>query len=189
MKSFKQFFTERQSGHSDFFLLLTGDIKLDRGNACKIWEQCGKRSTFRHITDYVGAKFLIKKKKKDLSISALKFSKEYRGIETAGTITLIVEADYEIWWPRDAWTYIGADSMRWMDMNKAQRVTSNVDTSKRIDALNPIIPHKMVSEYYIALKNILKKYPELNDISYNYQFKQIYLSIHSNFLSLNYRPV
>ncbi len=150
MKSFKQFFTERQSGHSDFFLVLAGDIKLDRVSACKIWEECGKRSTFRHITDYVGTSFLINNKDKNVTISALKFSKEVRGIETTGDITLIVEADYEIWWPEDAFTYMGFDGKRWM----------SIDIGKRI---NKILGIDFKEEYIKALVKLIKKYSNVNE--------------------------
>ena len=45
-------------------------------------------------------------------------------------------------------------------MNKAKHVTSNKEYSQN---LNPIIPRKMVEEYYAALNQYLKKYPSLND--------------------------
>ncbi len=154
MKSFKQFFTERQSGHSDFFLTLAGDIKLDRGNACKIWEECGKRSTFRHITDTYGAEFLIKNKDKNLAISAMKFSKEYTGIETSGTVTIMIEADYEIWWPEDAFTYIGFDGKRWIAMNRL--------------SWKKIFPDKFAKEYIKELfQMIKKKHPKVHEFVEN----------------------
>ena len=149
---------ESQTKHDDLFLVLMMNFKLDMLNSCKIWEQCGKRSKFRHITDTEGVVTLINNKDKNLTISGTKLGKIWKGIETDETAVVIVEADYEIWWPKDAWTYIGADNMRWMDMKKAQHPLL-VD-----DALNPIIPPKMVSDYYIALNNLLEKFPELNDI-------------------------
>lgn len=159
---------EAQTKHDDLFLVLMMNLKLDILSSCKIWEQCGKRSKFRHITDGYGLVKLINNKDKKLSISATKLGKIWQGVETDGTVVAVIEADYEIWWPKDAWTYIGKDSMRWMDMNKAKNVTSNVDTSRRIDALNPIIPSKMIDEYYIALNNLLKKWDfftySLNDM-------------------------
>lgn len=156
--------TETQSKHDDLFLVLMMNMKLDILRSCKIWEQCGKRSKFRHITDEAGLVKLINNKDKKLSISATKLGKIWAGVETDGTVVAVIEADYTIWWPKDAWTYVGQDSMRWMDMNKAKHVTSNVDTSRRIDALNPIIPTKMVDEYYAALNKLLMKFPQLNDI-------------------------
>lgn len=157
MKSFKEFITERQSGHSEFFLTLAGDIKLDRGNACKIWEECGKRSTFRHITDTYGAEFLIRNKDKNLAISALKFSKELTGIETDGTATVIVEADYEIWWPEDAFTYIGFDGKRWIAMNKL--------------AWKKIFPKEFASEYVKALFDMIKKkHPKVHELVESMEF-------------------
>ncbi len=151
---------ESQSKHDDLYLVLMLNFKLDLIRSCKIWEQCGKRSTFRHITDTKGVITLINNKDKNLSISAFKTGKIWAGIETEATAVLIVEGDYEIWWPRDAWTYIGDDSMRWMDMLKAKNITGNVDYSKD---LNPIIPSEMVNDYYKELNQYLKKYPSLND--------------------------
>ena len=150
---------ESQTKHDDLFLVLMLNFKLDLIRSCKIWEQCGKRSTFRHITDTKGVINLINNKDKKLSISAFKTGKIWAGIETDATAVLIVEGDYEIWWPRDAWTYIGDDNMRWMDMLKAKNVTGNVDYSKD---LNPIIPTEMVNDYYKELNQYLKKYPSLN---------------------------
>ena len=154
---------ESQSKHDDLYLVLMLNFKLDLIRSCKIWEQCGKRSTFRHITDTKGVINLINNKDKNLSISAFKTGKIWAGIETNATAVLIVEGDYEIWWPRDAWTYIGQDQMRWMDMNKAKGATSNVAYS--ID-LNPIIPSEMVNEYHVALNNFINKFPALNDNSF-----------------------
>ncbi len=154
---------EAQTKHDDLFLVLMMNLKLDMLRSCKIWEQCGKRSKFRHITDGAGLVKLINNRDKKLSISAFKLGKIWSGIETDGTVVAVVEADYEIWWPKDAWTYIGQDSMRWMDMNKAKHATSNVSVSQRIDELNPIIPSKMVDEYYKELSQYLKKYPSLDD--------------------------
>lgn len=152
---------ESQSKHDDLYLVLMLNFKLDLIRSCKIWEQCGKRSKFRHITDGAGLVNLINNKDKNLTISATKLGKIWKGIETDGTVVAIVEADFTIWWPRDAWTYIGQDSMRWMDINKAKKVTSNIGYAEH---LNPIIPKKMVDEYYVALNNLLKKFPALNDI-------------------------
>ena len=149
MESFKQFFTERQSGHLDFFLALAGDIKLDRGNACKIWEQCGKRGMFRHVTDIMGAEFLIGNTDKNLSISAMKFSKEMKGVETTGDTVLVVEGDYEIWWPSDAFTFIGVDGKRWISMKSA--------------AFQRIFPAKFSAEYIKELISLKDKYPKINE--------------------------
>ncbi len=173
MKSFKQFFTEKQGTHSEFFLILAGDIKLDRGNACKIWEQCGKRDVFRHVTDYIGTEFLIKNKKKDISISAMKFSKEHRGIETSGTITLIVEGDYEIWWPQDAFTYIGTDGKRWIQMNK--------------DAYKRIFPPEFAKEYIKDLLSMIKKkYPKIQEFveEINYGSEEVRNLVYINPMSV-----
>jgi len=128
-----------------------GDIKLDRVSACKIWEECGKRSTFRHITDYVGASFLIKNKKKDVAISAMKFSKEYAGIETSGDITLIIEADYEIWWPQDAYTFRGIDGKRWISMDIGR-------------VFKKIFPQDFEEKYLESLVKLIKKYPNVNEV-------------------------
>ncbi len=149
MKSFKQFFTERQSGHLDLFLALAGDIKLDRGNACKIWEQCGKRGMFRHVTDIMGTEFLLGNKDKNLSISAMKFSKEMSGVETTGDTVLVVEGDYEIWWPSDAFTFIGVDGKRWISMKSA--------------AFQRIFPAKFSAEYIKELISLKDKYPKINE--------------------------
>jgi hypothetical protein len=117
MKSFKQYITERQKKHSDMFLIFAGDIKLDMDNSCKIWEDCGKRSTFRHTTDLEGADFLINNKNKDVSISAFKMSSNTGGVETDGTVVTIVDGNYTIWWPADAFTFIGSDGKRWIKTN------------------------------------------------------------------------
>jgi hypothetical protein len=121
MDNFKQY-VESQSKHSDFFLAVSRDIKLDRQNSCKIWKDCGKRSTFRHVTDIDGMNFLLKNKDKNVTISALKhtkkLTKDIGGVETDGTITLIVDGDYEIWWPADAFSYVGQDGKRWISVGE-----------------------------------------------------------------------
>jgi hypothetical protein len=114
MKSFKSYLTEKQKVHNDMSLIFAGDVKLDMDNACKIWDDCGKNDTFRHITDEEGARFLINNKNKDVAVSAFKHSTYKSGIETRGGVITILDAKYTIWWPADAFTYIGSDGKRWI---------------------------------------------------------------------------
>jgi hypothetical protein len=116
MKSFKSYLTEKQSQHDDLLLVLRGEIKLDMDTACKIWEDCGKRSTFRHVTSKDGAEYLINNTNKNLAISAFKVSSHLRGVETEGEVVLVVDARYKLWFPEDAYTYIGSGGKRWLSM-------------------------------------------------------------------------
>jgi hypothetical protein len=149
MKSFKAYLNEKQKKHDDGFLLLSNDIKIDRENACKIWDKCGQRDKFRHITDIDGAEFLIKNTNKDVTISALKFSKETQGIETDGSVILMVDADYEVWFPADAFSYIGEDGKRWV--------------SKSAVGYNNFIPMDFQNDYNEALRRRIKKFRELDE--------------------------
>jgi hypothetical protein len=152
MKSFKQYITEKKNAmvrddNTDFTLLLSGDIKLDRDNSCKIWEDCGKRGKFRHITSTDGAKFLIKNKNKDLMISAMKFGKRFSGVITSGIVLLEITADQEVWFPLDAYTFVGKDGKRW--------------TSRFNQKFNEIFSRDFVDEYHKSMHSLIKSYPEL----------------------------
>lgn len=145
MKKFKQFFTETQSKHDALFLILAGDIKIDRTNACKIWDKCGKRDNFRHITSLSGLSFLLKNKNPKVAISAMKFGKRMKGIETEGDVLVVVEGDYEVWFPDDAFSYIDRTSKRWISIDN-------------YDMHFNIFGDEFFFEYLGGLKKLLDKY-------------------------------
>ncbi len=127
MKNFEQFYTEAQRKHSDLFNAMATRIKLDAEASRRIMGVlAGQSGTFRHMTNIDGAKFLINNKDKSVSVSAEKFTKTCHGIETSGNIVLILKANHVIWYPRDAWTYRGEGGVRWMDVQEANRVGSNI---------------------------------------------------------------
>ena len=127
MNNFKQFYTEAQRKHSDLFNAMATRIKLDAEASRRIiGVLAGQSGVFRHMTNIDGAKFLINNKDKSVSVSAEKFTKTCHGIETSGSIVLILKANHVIWYPRDAWTYRGEGGVRWMDVQEANRVGSNM---------------------------------------------------------------
>ena len=178
MESFKKF-CEAMTKHSDAFLILMSDIKLDRGNSCKIWEMCGKRSKFRHITDKKGANFLINNKDKNVTISAMKLGKRTKGILSYGDIILLLDADYETWFPEDAYTFIGEDGKRWTSP-KARRFTDIFGEDfleEYKSGLRKLIQNKhpelheflMQSDYrYISGNNIIGESDSINNFSYDF---------------------
>lgn len=170
MKKFKEFFTEAQNKHSEFYLLLAGDIKIDRTNACKIWDKCGKRDTFRHITNLDGAEFLLKNKDKNVTISAMKFGKTLTGIETKGGVVLVVKGNYEIWFPDDAFSYIDKSGKRWIQLD-------------RYEAHYHIFGQDFFDEYLEKLQSLLEKYDIMEGLKmFNYR---IYDTGHSHQMSVS----
>jgi hypothetical protein len=149
MKSFKRYLEEKQSFHDDLYLILLGNIKLDPTSSCKIWERCGKRDSFRHLTDKEGALYLINNKNKNVTISALKISNFSEPIETNASIIVNLDANYNTWFPRDAYTYIGSGFKRWVSLNKSFS--------------GMILTPPFIEEYLKEFYKLIKKNKKFND--------------------------
>lgn len=138
MKSFKKFMAEGTDPLQDFKLALSDNLKIDKNSSCKIWEMCGKRDRFIHITDHKNFNNLVNPPK-NMTISAMKYNKKLEGIRTQGTIRVVLDGDYDIWFPQDLYSARGADNQRWISINQSQGYFSEIFSPKLIKELRKSI--------------------------------------------------
>ena len=113
---FKELY-EGKDDRFDLFNAIAGRIKLDNKASQLLLPKADKSKRFRHSTDFDGATFLSTNKDKDIQISASEIKRVCEGVETTGNVIVSLTGRPVIWFPTDAFTYMGEAGVRWMDLS------------------------------------------------------------------------
>lgn len=145
---FKQLVEAQTEKRFDLFNAIAGRIKLDDLAHRYLLPEVDKSKKFRHTTDKKGAIFLSNNKDKSVQISASEIMKVCEGVETDGTIIVSATGEPVVWFPTDAFTFLGEKGIRWMDWGQ-------------FDYNNALLSDKIKKRYYERLSQVFKAYPDM----------------------------